>query len=180
MLDIIAQVIGLVAMTFNIFSYQQKKKGTVIAFQFFGALFFSVNFFMIGGTIGGILNVVAAIRAIVFVNKDRFHAEHIAWQIIFFFIFGLSYVSTFVIFKTPFDPFHALIEFLPVIGLGATTISFRYHDSAMIRRFALISSPSWLIYNVVNFTLGGIVCEALSLVSVLIGIASLDNNRKGE
>lgn len=180
MFHIIAQGIGLVAMAFNILSYQQKKKSTVIAFQFFGALFFSVNFFMIGGTIGGILNVVAAIRAVIFLNKERFRTDHIAWQIGFFLVFIASYVATFAVFKTPFDLYHAFVELLPVVGLGATTISFRYKDAAVIRKFALISSPSWLIYNFVNFTLGGIACEVLSLISVFIGMARLDRKEKGE
>ena len=175
--DLIAQAIGLAAMSFNILSYQQKKDGTVIAFQLFGALLFSVNFFMIGGTIGGILNVVAAIRAIVFVNAERFNARHIFWQIGFFIVFVLSYVLTFTVFKTPITAFNLLIEVFPVIGLTATTISFRFSDAAVIRKFAFISSPAWLIYNVTHFSLGGIICEALSIVSVVIGMFRHDRKK---
>lgn len=175
--DLVAQAIGLAAMTFNILSYQQKKDGAVIAFQLFGALLFSVNFFMIGGIIGGILNVVAAIRAVIFVNANRFHARHIFWQIGFFVVFVLSYIATFTVFKTSVTPFNLLIEVFPVIGLTATTVSFRFSDASVIRKFAFISSPAWLIYNVIHFSLGGIICEALSIVSVVIGMIRHDRKK---
>ena len=53
--QIIAQAIGILAMAFNIISYQGKQQKTVIALQLIGACLFSVNFLMLGATIGGIL-----------------------------------------------------------------------------------------------------------------------------
>lgn len=43
-IKIAAQCIGIVAMVFNILSYQGKSQKTVIALQLFGAALFSVNF----------------------------------------------------------------------------------------------------------------------------------------
>ena len=79
--EIIAQAVGIVAMLFNILSYQQKSSKGAITFQLVGSSLFAVNFFMLGATVGGIMNLIAAFRAIVFVNKDTFHARHIGWLI---------------------------------------------------------------------------------------------------
>jgi len=70
MYEIVAQAVGIVAMFFNIFSYQQKKASTVIAFQLFGSLFFGISYFMLGAYIGAVLNVVGVSRALLFLKRD--------------------------------------------------------------------------------------------------------------
>ena len=78
---VIAQAVGIVAMFFNIFSFQQKKASRLIACQLIGASLFVVNYFMLGATMGAVLNVAAAVRAFVFLKREKFHSDHIAWLI---------------------------------------------------------------------------------------------------
>jgi len=174
---LIAQAVGLLAMAFNIFSYQQKTRQRAIAFQLGGALLFSVNFLMLGAIVGGLLNMIAAIRALVFLNKEKLHADHPAWLIGFVGTYLLSYILTFTLFGKEPTAVNFLVEFLPVIGMTATTISFRLSDAKAIRRYGLISSPSWLVYNIANFSVGAICCEVLSLCSILIGMFRLDRQK---
>jgi hypothetical protein len=173
-MNLTAQLIGIAAMGFNILSYQQKTRSRAIAFQLGGALLFSVNFFLLGAIVGSILNIVAAVRAVVFLNKDRLRANHPAWLAGFILVYLLSYVLTFTVFGKEATPVNLLVEFLPVVGMTATTVSFRMSDAKAIRRFGLISSPSWLIYNIANFSIGAIACEVLSLCSIVIGIFRYD------
>ena len=135
---------------------------------------FSVNFFLLGAIVGAILNVVSAIRAVVFLNKDKLHANHPAWLAGFILVYLISFILTFTAFGKDPTPMNLLVEFLPVIGMTATTVSFRMSDAKAIRRFGLISSPSWLIYNIANFSIGAIACEILSLGSIVIGIFRYD------
>jgi hypothetical protein len=132
----------------------------------------------LGAIVGSILNVVAAVRAVVFLNKDRLRANHPAWLAGFILVYLLSYVLTFTVFGKEATPVNLLVEFLPVIGMTATTISFRMSDAKAIRRFGLISSPSWLVYNIVSFSVGAIICEVLSLGSIFIGMFRLDRKNK--
>lgn len=174
----IAQIIGILAMLFNILSYQQKTRTGAIAFQLGGALLFAVNFGMLGAVVGSILNAVAAVRAVVFLNRDKFQANRIIWLVGFIAVYIASYALTFTVLDKEPTLANLLIEFLPVIGMTATTISFRFTDAKAIRRFGFISSPCWLIYNIANFSIGAIACEVLSLCSILIGIFRLDRNPK--
>ena len=176
-MELTAQLIGIAAMGFNILSYQQKTRNRAIAFQLIGSLMFSVNFFLLGAIVGAILNVVSAIRAVVFLNKDKLHANHPAWLAGFILVYLLSFVLTFTAFDKVPSPVNLLVEFLPVIGMTATTVSFRMSDAKAIRRFGLISSPSWLIYNIANFSIGAIACEVLSLGSIVIGIFRYDRKQ---
>ena len=176
-IDMIAQGIGIFAMVFNIFSYQQKNQKTVILFQLFGGMLFGIHYWMLGATVGALMNVIAVIRAIVFIFKEKLHADHIAWTVGFITVFLVSYVLTFTVFGKEPTPLNFVFEFLPVIGMTALTIGFRCRDAKAIRQFGLISSPSWLIYNIVNFSIGAICCEVISLISILIGMMRLDSKK---
>ena len=83
-IQIIAQIFGIFAMAFNIGSYQGKKQGTVIALQLVGGCLFAVNFLLLGAWVGGILNIIAVVRAVLFlylkldlsIKRDRLREEH--------------------------------------------------------------------------------------------------------
>lgn len=175
--NLVAQIIGLFAMAFNILSYQQKTRNKAIAFQLCGGALFAVNFLLLGAITGSILNIIAAIRAIVFLNKDKLKADHPAWLAGFIVTYLISYALTFTVFGKEATLGNLIVEFLPVIGMTATTISFRLSDAKAIRRYGLISSPSWLVYNIANFSIGAICCEVLSLCSIVIGMFRLDRKQ---
>ncbi|MBR4073669.1 MAG: YgjV family protein [Clostridia bacterium] len=176
--EIIAQTIGIVAMTFNILSFQQKTSKKVIGMQLFGGIFFSINFFMLGAIIGGIMNVIAAFRAIVYINKKKFRSDNIIWLVIFISLYIISYILTFTVFGKEFNLLTGAVELLPVIGMTASTISFRFESAKIIRKLGMICSPSWLIYNIVNFAVGAIICEAISILSIIIGMIRYDIKKK--
>ena len=161
-------------MAFNILSYQQKSAKGVIAMQFFGGSLFAVSFLMLGAYSGGLLNVIAAIRAVLFFYKDKFKTDRVGWLIFFCITYLMAYAATFVVFHKEPTALNFLIECLPVIGMVATNLAFRYKEAKIIRRFGLISSCVWLIYNIFAHSIGAICCEALSIGSIFIGMLRLD------
>lgn len=180
MYEIAAQGVGIIAMAFNILSYMQKTRKSVITFQLIGASLFSVNFFMLGATVGGILNAIAAVRAIIYLNKKKFHADSPIWLIGFISLYIASYILNFTLFGKDFTLINALTEILPVIGMVAINLSYIKNDAKAVRLFGLVSSPSWLIYNIFNFAIGAIICEVLSLCSIITGIWKYDLKNKKE
>ena len=176
-IEIIAQTIGVFAMAFNIGSYQQKQQKYIIALQLIGSTLFTVHFFMLGAFMGGLLNAVGIVRALVFLYKDKLRSEHIAWTIGFIAVYLLSYAATFTILEKPFNVQNALVEVLPVIGMTATTFAFRCKSAKSTRLLGLVSSPAWLIYNIVSVSVGAICCEVFSLISIAVGIWRLDNKK---
>lgn len=175
--EIIAQAIGIIAMSINILSYQQKEQRKIIIMQLFGATLFAVNMFMIGATVGGILNAVGAVRAIVYSNKKKFRADTLIWVFGFGILYLTSYVLTFTVFGKEPTVTNIIVEFLPLIGMFATGIGFYLTDAKAVRRMGLISSPSWLIYNIFNVAIGGIICEILAIFSIIIGMIRHDRKK---
>ena len=127
---LIAQAIGIVAMAFNIFSYQQNTRGGAITCQLFGGLLFAVNFFMLGATVGGVLNVLAVIRAIVYLNKEKLHAAHPAWLIGFIAAYVLTYILSFTVFGKAPTALNFVLELLPPTLFEPLTISTSFSSES--------------------------------------------------
>ena len=69
--EITAQTFGILGMICNILVFQQKTHKRVLVWQFFAALVFAVNYFMLGAVVGGILNTIGALRSVVFFFRKR-------------------------------------------------------------------------------------------------------------
>ena len=175
--DIIAQSIGIVAMAMNILSYQQKKQRNIIIMQLCGTSLFAVNMFMIGAVAGGFLNCIGAIRAVVYSNRKTFRADKPAWVFGFGVLYLAAYAMSFLVFDKEPTLVNFIIEFLPLIGMFSTGFGFYLDRADTMRKMGLISSPSWLVYNIYNFALGGIICEILAMFSIVIGIIRHDRKR---
>lgn len=176
-IEILAQIIGLVAMLFNILSYQGKNQKTVIAMQFFGTTLFSINYLLLGATVGGVLNIIGAIRAIVFVFKDKFKADKLVWFVAFIASYIAVYILNFTVFGKEVTAFNLIVEVLPVIAMIALTVGYRLKDSTAIRKCGMVSAPAWLIYNFVSGSWGAIICELFTLASIVVGMLRHDKKK---
>ena len=173
-IEIIAQAIGVVAMLFNMLSYQCKHQKGIIALQLCGGALFAVNFLLLGAIVGGVLNILATVRALVFLFKEKLKAERLPWLFAFVFLYITIYVLNFTLFGKEATPFNLIIEILPVIGMTALNIGFRLKKASDVRRCGLVSSPSWLIYNIATGSWGAIACEIITLFSIIIGMIRHD------
>ena len=178
--EIVAQVIGIVGMLMSVLSYQQKGKARILTFQLLGSVLFVVNFFLLGAFSGAILNFVAIVRALIFIYEDKVRADHPAWTIGLTVVYILSYISVFTVFGKEPTAKNLILEILPVIAMTVTTVAFRHKEDKILRRVAFISSPLWLTYNAIFFSLGGIIGETLNLSSAIIGTLRLDRKKKEE
>lgn len=180
MIEYIGQGIGLIAMAFNILSYQCKTAKGVIAMHIFGAGLFAVSFLMLGSYTGGMLNIIAAIQSLLFYYKEKTKADRPLWIGIFALVFiGTYFVTLFLLMDAP-RPIDYLIEVLPVIGMMFVTLAFRKDEASKVRLLGLGSSSTWLVYNICQFAIGAIVCEVLSLGSIFIGMLRLDRKKKND
>lgn len=173
----IGQAIGIVAMAFNILSYQCKTAKGVIAMHIFGGGLFAISFLMLGSYTGGMLNIIAAIESLLFYYKEKTKVDRPFWIPIFGAIFiGTYFVTLFVLMNSP-RPIDYLIEILPVIGMMFVTLAFRKSEAAKLRLLGLGSSSTWLVYNLCSMAIGAIICEVLSLGSIFLGMWRHDRKK---
>lgn len=178
-LQIIGQAIGFFGTAMNILSFLQKKQRTIIIFQLFGSLLFTVHYLLLGLSqgvilVGFILNAIGILRGFVFSHMDWFKADHPAWMIGFISTYIAGYVLIFTVFGTEPTPYNFIAEIFPILGTSTLTISYRMKTAKRLRLLCLFNSAAWLTYNVMIFSLAGIVCEVFCVVSIIVGIIRWD------
>ena len=146
--------------------------------QLIGSSLFFVNYFLIGAWVGALLNVLSMLRAIVYWKRELFRADKIIWVYAICLADIAVYVMSFTVFGTEPLLENFLVELLPVAGIMLTTVSFYLGDARRVRFIGLFNAPLWLTYNIIVFTVGGIVCEAVGLCSIVIGILRYDIRKK--
>ena len=61
---------------------------------------------------------------------------------------------------------------------GAMTLAFAGNDAKIIRLSGFISSPCWLVYNIFNNAIGGMLCEIITLISIISALIRIDIPKK--
>ena len=179
-IEIIAQSVSIIAMAMNVLSYQQKSKNGVITFQLIGGFLFALSFLLLGSYMGALLNLLGFARAIVYLCPKRLRADSVLWLYGFIALYLASYAATFLFLDTEPTVKNLIVEFLPVIGMTAGHVGIYLGKARTIRYLGYVSSPSWLIYNIVTFSIGAIICEVINLVSITVGILRFDIKKKEE
>ena len=173
-IEFTAQCISLFGMAMNVTSFQCKEQRHIIFMQLIGSVFFGVSYFMIGAYVGGLLNAIGMVRAVVYWQRERFRAHKAFWV----YAIGAAsigvYALSFAVFGAEASAKNLAVEVLPVIGMIITTVSFYLGRARAVRFIGIANSPLWLTYNLFNFNIGGIITECIALVSIIIGIVRYD------
>ena len=166
--DWFVQGIGVVASILGISSFQMKTQKGIVLLQTMGSALWSVHFLLLGAAAGCMLNAIAILRGIVFYFRtDRKWAAHSAWYAVFIaMLFGAMVFSW-----VQGDGAKAL---LPFCGMIATTVSLALRDPFRVRAVSFLSSPCWLVYNIINFSIPGILTEVFAMCSIIVGILRID------
>lgn len=174
-MEIFIQAISIVAMAVAILSFQQRSQKKIVLFQLCSGTLFCIHFFLLHATAGWMLNLVHVLRSVVFSQCDKHAwARHKAWIVVFILASVAVCVPSFFSPETVSSPVRFMAEFFPIVGMVATTVAYREKNASRVRFFALISSPLWLNYNILHFSVGGILTEVFSLVSISLAMLRLD------
>lgn len=171
-MDIIAQGFGILGLIAIVSSFQFKENKKFFALQGFGSLFFFLNFILIGAVAGALFNLTNFVRGMLF-SKDRGKL----WKLV---LTEALYTGCFLfsLFSVRGEYFQMFLSFIPYAALFAMSICMWKGDGKKIRISQIIyMSPSWIVYNIFNFTIGGLVCETINMISSFIAILRLKKEK---
>lgn len=177
---IFIQAVGIVAMTIHMLSFQRPTQKGILRMQLVSSLLFAFHFGVIGAITGSILNLIGAGRAVVFGNREKKWARSKWWLPLFIALYLAAYVLTFTVFGKEATPGNLVLEFLPVMGMTVSNVSFLLDNERKLRILALINSPLWMVYNGISGSIGGTVTEIFSLISVIVAIIRFDIRKGGK
>ncbi len=168
-MDIVAQVIGFLGIFANIIMWQQKTKRGLILCKLLSDFLWLAHFAFLGAISGAAICVVAVIRELVFMNRERRKwANHIIWPIIFI---SLGIGSALLTWEGP-------RSFLPAIAAAASVLAFWTKKPSVSRIISFPAAACMIIYDILSGSISGVVSESICIISAIIGIFRLDVKKK--
>jgi hypothetical protein len=58
-----------------------------------------------------------------------------------------------------------------------STVALQKKDAKKVRLISLFCSPMWLTYNSFNGSIGGVITETFSIISIIVGYLRLDRKK---
>jgi hypothetical protein len=167
--QIIIQAIGYIALFFAILSFQNSRRGKILLYLLIANTVFTIHFSLLHAWTGVIVNILGALRAILFYQKDtKVWAQHVIWMYIFMGAFILAGLVTWTNY----------FSLIPIMGGVTDTLALWKRSAKSIRFFMLIPRPLWFSYDLLVGSYAGMTTEVLILISVLIGIFRFDAHKK--
>ena len=166
--EFIAQIIGFIALIFAMVSYQMKTQKGIVLIQIVSCAFFAVHFLMLDAFTGALLNLIGAVRSVVFANKDKKWGKSNWWIVVF------SIISVVAIAFT----WEGYISLLPMAGMVLTSIAWGIEKASLVRLISFPSSPLWIIYNLSSRSTAGVLTEVFVMVSIITAMIRLDLPKK--
>lgn len=161
--DIIAQGFGIAGLVIIVSSFQCKKNKNFFLMQGTGSLMFFVNFILIGAYAGALFNLTNLVRGLLFSKNSKK-----VWKLaLVLCLYTICYIFSVALIWG--DGFMVFISTLPYVALIIMSVLMWIGNGKHIRYFQFwLMSPSWIVHNIFNFTLGGILCEIFNMVSVVV------------
>lgn len=163
--EIIGQIFGIFGLLMFVLSFQCKDSKKLIFVQGIGGMMFFINFLLIGAYGGALFNLTILIRGLLYMKIDGK-----VWKPVFVeVLFTVAYVYSLTLVKG--DILQIVLTTLPYVSLLIMSVLMWKQNGKLIRYFQIATlSPSWLIHNIFNFTLGGILAEILNMISAIVSL----------
>ena len=159
-LYIIGQVIGIVAIIIGIVTYQIKSRRGIMIANIASTVCFALHYMLIGAYVGMALNMVATVRNIVFYNSNMSKKKSMICTVTFAVI---ACVAGFITWE-------AWYSVLQLINSVVRCYILSLSNPNSIRKGIMIVVPMTLIYNIIVFSIGGIINDSCTLVSTGISL----------
>lgn len=167
-MEILGQIIGILATLITALSYQMNTKKSLLLTQSLATACTCISYLFLGASSGFALNIVCLVR-----NGCFYYLKEGKTPI---------YIST-AILATAMVVLGALswqgpISLLMIIALAVNTVFLSLGKPQILRYSILLTSSMILIYNIYVFTIGGMLNESIAIFSSLIGIIRFRRGRE--
>lgn len=168
-IEIISQILGILALLCNIICYQMKAPKKLLFWQITASVIWVLNLGLKGAVAGVLLNIHAVVRLVVYyLANDHKWARSKVWVPVFMVSAAVLIIATYT----------SYVDILALIGTLFTIYSFSAGDTAKTRLFTLPSPPCWFIYHFSQRNIGGVLNEVFVLGSIIVGMIRMDKMDK--
>ena len=164
---IISQVFVAIQYALLIASYCTKNRKALLAINFASNVSVAVSYILLGAWSGFASSMVAIVRMIVLLVRNRFSAndDKITKSDVFILIFLLS-----LCVSVAFFTYQGPLSLLSILGTMIVTISVWQKDALIYKILGIPNSICWLIYNAFIWSPTAVVLESVLLVIIIINV----------
>ena len=173
--EIIATVIGIIAVIIYLLGYLQKKRKHIILFNVISRMLYILQYMLLGAFAGAALDIAGAISSILAERKNSipFIKKHTK---LFVIIIDAIIVVIGVVLTILGDKF----GILSLIGVLLHTSAFWIDDEKTIRRVSFLGSPFWFAYNFLSRAYPSCIGDLLSMVSIGVAMVRYGDFKKNK
>lgn len=173
--EIIGQIFGIFGLLMFVLSFQCKNSKKLVLVQGIGGMLFFINFMLIGAYGGALFNLTVLVRGLLYMKKGKKIWKPVLVEL----MLTVAYVYSLTLLKG--DMLQIVLTTLPYVSLLVMSALMWKENGKLIRYFQIaLLSPSWLIHNIFNFTLGGILAEVFNILSAIISLIRFKKNEEKE
>lgn len=180
--ELVIQIIGFIGIALNIISVQFNSHFKIMLFKTLGSLTFVIQYVFLGAWVGMIMDFIGCIRNIIFTHNVQ-KGKSNKWWVIFFsvFTFVAGVVTIITTWNTSItyaknwsdNPDTVLtiavsISIISIIAKLLTTIAYGFKSPHVIRRINIPSNACWVVYNLVAFSIAGVINDLMCLISTVV------------
>lgn len=159
--NLVGNLCGYVVVVLGGVMFLSTKRKQILTLKLITELFSLANMFLLGQFTGAALNVLNVGRSIVFYHReDKKWAQGYIWLFIFL---GITLISPVMTWQGP-------ISLLPAFGSALACIGYYMKKPLAMKCFILPGITLWLIYTILGNNYAPAVSNALSIISLVIGI----------
>lgn len=173
-MELIPQIIGLLAVASFLLSYQQKKRSNIILLNVISRCLYILQYLLLRAFAGAALDIMGAISSVIAGKKHTpFIKRHTKAVILLINICIVAVGGTIALIN------RSWIDIFSVLGVLLHTSAFWLSDEKIIRRVSLLGSPFWFAYNFLSRAYGSAIGDVLTIVSIIIAMIR-HREKKGE
>ena len=167
-MEYVIQGIGILGAIFAFIAFQCRRHFMIMSIKTCSALCFVVQFALMKAYTGFAMNVFGVVilitNAVLVAKKIRTLPFVIVFSAICVGLGAISWVGP--------------VSLLAIVGELIVTIACGIKNPEYLRYVYISGSVCWLIYDCIYFSLGGVITEAFTLISIIIAIFRTVGNGK--
>ena len=158
--ELIGQILGILATVLTFVSYQFNTKRSLLFIQTAATAATCLAYFFLDADSGFVLNIVCIGRNLVYYFQESgTKANRIS-----------AGALALIMAVTGAFSWQGWYSLLIIVALAINTLVLSLGDAQILRKSILLTSGMILIYNIIVFSLGGILNEGVAIASSVIGI----------
>lgn len=158
--DVLVQGVGVLGIVASVVGFQCKKHKSIMISRTLLELLFAVQYGLLGAFTGMAMNIFGCVRNIIFAKLVEKGKSTMPLR----FVFSAAFVAFAI---CTWDGAKSIL-----VGVAKVVSTFAYGSpsTGVVRVLILCTSITWCFYDFTVGSLAGVICEALTTISIIVSL----------